>query len=70
MVLYDMDNQKKAIEYAAGLRKSGNKVELVRQSSKHSLEEYVEYAQGMHIAEVVKINDRDDSEITYVWRRA
>lgn len=70
MVLYDMDNQKKAIEYAAGLRKSGNKVELVRQSSKHSLEEYVEYAQRMHIAEVVKINDRDDSEITYVWRRA
>ncbi len=65
MVLYDMDNQQTAIEYAASMRKEGKKVELVRQSSKHSTEEYIEYAKKMHISAVVKITDNGKTESVY-----
>ncbi|MBO5424755.1 MAG: hypothetical protein J6A25_04505, partial [Lachnospiraceae bacterium] len=55
MVLYDMDNQQKAIEYAAKLRLEGKNVELVRQSTKHTTDEYICYAQKMNIMAVVKV---------------
>lgn len=65
MVLYDMDNQQKAIEYAAGLRNEGRKVELVRQSAKHGIDEYVDYAVKMHIKSVVKINNNGELDKVY-----
>ena len=65
MVLYDMDNQQKAIEYAAGLRNEGRKVELVRQSAKHDIDEYVDYAVKMHIKSVVKINNNGELDKVY-----
>lgn len=65
MVLYDMDNQQKAIEYAASMRNEGKKVELVRQSTKHNTEEYIEYAKKMHISAVVKVTDSNDIESVY-----
>lgn len=65
MVLYDMDNQQKAIEYAAKLRLEGKNVELVRQSTKHTTDEYICYAQKMNIMAVVKVTETNDIESIY-----
>lgn len=50
LILYDREYQKQAIELAASLRMKDKKIELIRQSAKHGLEDYVEYARKMHFS--------------------
>ena len=62
LILYDREYQKEAIELAAYYRQNDKKVELVRKSVKHGIEDYIEYAKQMHFLNmyVVKENEQLD----------
>lgn len=57
LILYDRENQVKAIETANRLRNEGRKLELVRQSVRFGLEEYVEYCTKLHYNVMYKLDD-------------
>ena len=52
LVLYKEEDQKEAIAYACKLRAEDQKVELVRMSRRHDLQEYIDYAHKMHFAKL------------------
>lgn len=52
LVLYKEVYQKQAISYACDLRSDDKKVELVRMSKRHDLQEYKSYAQKMHFEKI------------------
>lgn len=52
LVLYKEAYQKQAISYACDLRSDDKKVELVRMSKRHDLQEYKSYAQKMHFEKI------------------
>ncbi|MGN0435495.1 MAG: ATP phosphoribosyltransferase regulatory subunit [Wujia sp.] len=59
LLLYDSENQATAIKLAERLRANDKKLELVRQSKRHSLEEYCEYADRMDYAYVYKLENSE-----------
>lgn len=63
LVLYDRENQKTAIELAVKLRNMDKKIELVRQSVKHDIEEYIKYADKMHFSGIYHFIDEEDVEV-------
>ena len=62
LILYDREYQKEAIELAAYYRINDKKVELVRKSVKHNIDDYIKYAKKMHFLNmyVVKENEQLD----------
>lgn len=52
IVLYDREYQEKAIRLAARLREQGRKIEPIRRSVKHGLEDYIQYAEKMHFSQI------------------
>ena len=52
LVLYKEEDQMEAIAYACKLRAEDQKVELVRMSRRHDLQEYIDYAHKMHFAKL------------------
>jgi len=50
LILYDREYQKEAIKLAASKRNNDKKIELIRQSAKHDLEDYIVYAKKMHFS--------------------
>ncbi len=58
LVLYERENQQSAIDLATKLRQCDRKIELVRKSEKHTIEDYIEYADKMKFANIYSlIND-------------
>lgn len=63
LILYDRDNQRAAIKLAADLRDKDKKIELVRQSAKHDIEAYIEYANKTHFSGIYHFLDDDNVEV-------
>ncbi len=63
LVLYDIDNQKTAIEIAKTMRENGSKIELVRQSAKHGVADYEEYCRKMQYPTLIKIENENDATV-------
>lgn len=63
LILYDREYQKPAIEMAAGLRDRNKKIELIRQSAKHGIEDYVTYAKKMHFSALYHFTDAAHVEV-------
>ena len=63
LILYQRENQRSAIEFATYLRSKDKKIELVRKSDRHSIEDYVDYAKKMNFAGIYFIKDEDALEI-------
>lgn len=61
LILYDRENQAKAIETANRLRASGRKLELVRQSVRFDIGDYVEYCDKMHYGLMYKLEDNENA---------
>lgn len=59
LILYDRENQAKAIETANRLRAEEKKLELVRQSVRFGIEDYVKYCDKMHYGTMYKLEDGD-----------
>lgn len=60
LILYNHEDQKAAIELATDLRGKGKKIELVRMSARHDLDEYVEYGKKMHFSGLYYFEDSDN----------
>lgn len=63
LVLYDREYQKPAIEMATGLRSKNKKIELIRQSAKHGIEDYITYAKKMHFSGLYHFADAAHVEV-------
>lgn len=63
LVLYDIEYQSNAIKLTTGLRAKGKKIELIRKSTKHKVEEYVEYAKKMHLSGVYHFTSQTDIDV-------
>lgn len=50
IILYDIDNQKTAVQLANHLRKTGRKVELIRKSKRKEIEDYAAYGKKNHFS--------------------
>lgn len=59
MILYQSEFRTLAIDLVNQFRKDDIKVELVRKSSKHSLEEYKEHAKSQEITKVILLDNID-----------
>ncbi len=59
LVLYEHEQQKEAIALACHLRKSDKKVELIRMSKRHDLQEYIEYGKHMHFSDLYFFKDAE-----------
>lgn len=53
MVLYEIEKQAEAVCMAAGMRKDGKSLQLVRKSSRKPLEEYKDFAGRSHITQII-----------------
>lgn len=60
LILYNHKDQKAAIELATGLRAKNNKVELVRKSVRHDLDEYIAYGKKMHFSVLYYFEDTEN----------
>lgn len=67
LVLYDRKDQKSAISLANDLRLKDKKVELIRQSGKHGIEEYLDYARKMHFAGVYHFTDENTVDVYSIY---
>lgn len=63
LILYDRENQKSAIQLAADLRNKDKKIELIRQSAKHNLDDYITYARKMHFSGIYHFLDHENVEV-------
>lgn len=63
LILYKREDQKQAIELASHLRSKDKRVELIRQSAKHGLESYVEYAKKMHFSGIYHFENESDVQV-------
>ena len=59
LVLYDHEQQKEAITLACHLRGMDKKVELIRMSKRHDMQEYVEYGKNMHFSHLYYFEDAE-----------
>ena len=59
LVLYDHEQQKEAIALACHLRGMDKKVELIRMSKRHDMQEYVEYGKNMHFSHLYYFEDAE-----------
>lgn len=59
LILYKRDVQSAAIKRAVELRDSGKRVELTRQSAKHSIDDYITYAKRMHLTSLIYMCEAD-----------
>ncbi|MCM1398865.1 MAG: ATP phosphoribosyltransferase regulatory subunit [Clostridium sp.] len=66
LVLYDIEYQANAIKLTTSLRNKGKKIELIRKSSKHTVEDYVEYAKKMHLSGVYHFTSQLDINVISV----
>ncbi len=53
IVLYDLENQNEAITLAKKYRKNGMKIELIRKSSRKTIEDYKIYARNNHFSGIM-----------------
>ena len=60
LILYDREYQKEAIRLAASLRENDTKTELIRQSAKHNLDDYIAYARKMHFSGIYHFESAED----------
>lgn len=66
LVLYDIQYQEQAIKLTTSLRSKGKKIELIRKSTKHAVEDYVEYAKKMHLSGVYHFISQLDIDVISV----
>lgn len=66
LILYDREYQGSAIKLTTRLREKGKKIELIRKSSRHTLDDYVIYAEKMHLSEVYHFTSKEDIEVISV----
>ena len=59
LVLYDYEQQKEAINLACQLRSKEQKVELIRMSKRHDIQEYVKYGKNMHFSKLIYFEDAE-----------
>lgn len=60
LILYDIEQQHAAIKLAAALRLKDKKIELIRRSAKHELDEYIEYAKKMNLLGIYFFESDED----------
>lgn len=53
IILYDIENQDKAIKAGMKLRSEGRKIELIRKSQKKTVEDYIDYAGREHFSGLI-----------------
>lgn len=63
LILYEREQQKNAIELASYYREKNKKIELIRKSAKHSIEDYQSYAKKMHFSGVYVVKEDDKLDI-------
>ena len=63
LVLYKAENQKAAIKLTTNLRGKDQKIELVRMSQRHDLEEYIEYGKKMHFSKLYYFVDEEHVDV-------
>lgn len=63
LVLYDIEYQTNAIKLTTDLRNKGQKIELIRKSSKHTVDDYITYAGNMHLSGVYHFKSEEDIEV-------
>ena len=61
LMLYDRENQRAAIVTATRMRNNGMKVELVRQSAKREVADYIDYCRKMQYPVLIKIDDDENA---------
>lgn len=61
IILYDIENQVKAIKAGMKLRSEGRKIELIRKSQKKSVEDYTEYAGREHFSGLIYFEQSGDA---------
>ncbi|MBQ9609995.1 MAG: ATP phosphoribosyltransferase regulatory subunit [Lachnospiraceae bacterium] len=63
LVLYDREYQKEAIKLAAYYRQNNKKVELIRKSAKHDIEDYIKYAKQMHFLNMYVVKEDEKLDV-------
>ena len=62
-VIYDIENQQAAVKLAKKLREEGIRTELIRQSKRHSRDEYLEHAKKNHIDRLYFIDADNEASL-------
>ncbi len=62
VILYQREQQQKAIEMGCQMRKEGKKVELIRMSAKKTLEDYQAYAEKEHFETLIYLDGEETKE--------
>lgn len=63
VILYDIENQESAIVLGMSMRANGNKIELIRKSTKKTLEDYLAYAKKEHFSGLMFLEGQNFVEI-------
>ena len=61
IILYDIENQGKAIKAGMKLRSEGRKIELIRKSQKKTVDDYIEYAGREHFSGLIYFEQSGDA---------
>ena len=61
IILYDIENQGKAIKAGMKLRSEGRKIDLIRKSQKKSVDDYIEYAGREHFSGLIYFEQSGDA---------
>ena len=63
IVLYEIENQEAAIAFAMKKRSDGRSVELIRKSTRKSLEEYVEYGRRENFESLIFVEENNRTQV-------
>ena len=63
LILYEREQQNDAIELATYYKAKNKKIELIRKSAKHSIEDYIDYAKKLHFSGVYVVKDDEKLDI-------
>ena len=63
LILYEREQQKNAIELASYYRAKNKKIELIRKSEKHNIEEYLDYAKKLRFSGVYVVKEDEKLDI-------
>lgn len=63
IVLYEIENQEAAIAFAMEKRADGRSVELIRKSTRKSLEEYVEYGRRENFESLIFVEENNRTQV-------
>lgn len=63
IVLYEIENQEAAIAFAMKKRADGRSVELIRKSTRKSLEEYVEYGRRENFESLIFVEENNRTQV-------